>query len=53
MFIVAITDSTGELRVYDYKYETLEEAEKHYNIEKFNALLIEVNNGIESVIKSK
>lgn len=52
-YIVSITDETHELRIYNYEYESLGEAEKHYGIEKYNALLIEVENDIETIIKSK
>ena len=53
MFKVVVTDQTHELRIYDYEYETLEQAEKHYDMEQFNALLLNFDNGLETIIKSK
>lgn len=53
MFKVAVTDQTHKLRFYEYEYETLAEAEEHYEVEGFNALLMETNDGKETLIKSK
>ena len=53
MYIVAITDNTWELRIYEYPCEILREAEQFYNSEQFNSLLIEVINGKETILKRR
>lgn len=51
--VIETVDKEHEIPIYKYEYESLADAERYFDVIRWNGLLIKVENGQETIIKSK